>query len=179
MSTAVITEVVTAQIGTIDQNTGRMFTTNDAAAARAAGLDRPDPLSHPWVRRTLNLHPPMGFPPLGHPIFRLPGGNSPPRGGGGGGFPGEEVEADSREEVEADSQEEVEADSREEAEVDSRKGPHKDILREAHPGTDSSAIPPSFTMETPRELKNSWRHGSFTKELIEGQRKWTICIDGP
>ena len=39
MSAAVITEMATAQIGTIDQNTGRMFTTDDAAAARAAGPD--------------------------------------------------------------------------------------------------------------------------------------------
>ena len=87
MSTAVITEAVTAQIGTIDQNTGRMFTTDDAAAARAAGPDRPDPPTHPWVRRTFNFRPPTGFPPPGHPIFRPPGGN-PPGGGGGGGFPG-------------------------------------------------------------------------------------------
>ena len=87
MSAAVITEVVMAQIGNIDQNTERMFTTDDAAAARAAGPDRPDPPTHPWVRRTFNLCPPMGFPPPGHPIFRPPGG-SPPRGRGGGGFPG-------------------------------------------------------------------------------------------
>ena len=87
MSTAVITEAVTAQIGTIDPNTGRMFTTDDAAAARAAGPDQPDPPSHPWVRRTINLRPPTGFPPPGHPIFRPPGG-SPPGRGGGGGFPG-------------------------------------------------------------------------------------------
>ena len=87
MSTAVITEAVTTQIGTIDPNTGRMFTTDDAAAARAAGPDRPDPPTHPWVRRTFNLRPPMGFPPPGHPIFRPPGG-SPPGRGGGGGFPG-------------------------------------------------------------------------------------------
>ena len=65
-----------------------MFTTDDAAAARAAGPDQPDPPSHPWVRRTFNLRPPMGFPPPGHPIFRPPSGG-PPRGGGGGGFPGE------------------------------------------------------------------------------------------
>ena len=39
MSTAVITEAPTAQIGTIDPNTGRMFTTDDAAAVRAAGPD--------------------------------------------------------------------------------------------------------------------------------------------
>ena len=88
MSTAVVTEEVAAQIGTIDQSTGRMFTTDDAAAAWAAGPDRPDPPSHPWVRRTFNLQPPMGFPPPGHPIFRPPGGNPPSRGGGGGGFPG-------------------------------------------------------------------------------------------
>ena len=87
MSTAVITEAVTAQIGTINPETGRMFTTDDAAAARAAGPDRPDPPTHPWVRRTFNLRPPMGFPPPGHPIFRPPGG-SPPGRGGGGGFPG-------------------------------------------------------------------------------------------
>ena len=88
MSTAVITEAVTAQIGTIDPNTGRMFTTDDAAAIRAAGPDQPDPPTHPWVRRTFNLRPPRGFPPPGHPIFQPPGGN-PPRGGGGGGrFPG-------------------------------------------------------------------------------------------
>ena len=87
MSTAVITEAVTAQIGTIDQNTGRMFTTDDATVARAAGPDRPDPPSHPWVRRTFNFRPPTGFPPPGHPIFQPPGGD-PPRGGGGGGFPG-------------------------------------------------------------------------------------------
>ena len=87
MSTAVITEAVTAQIGTIDQNTGRMFTTDDAAAAQAAGPDQPDPPTHPWVRRTFNLRPPMGFPLLGHPIFRPPGG-SPPGRGGGGRFPG-------------------------------------------------------------------------------------------
>ena len=49
MSTAVITEVVTAQIGAIDQNTGRMFTTDDTAAIRAAGPDQPDPPTHPWV----------------------------------------------------------------------------------------------------------------------------------
>ena len=39
MSTAVITEAPVAQIGTIDPNTRRMFTTDDAAAARAAGPD--------------------------------------------------------------------------------------------------------------------------------------------
>ena len=88
MSTAVITEAVTAQIWTIDPNMGRMFTTDDAAAARAAGPDRPDPPSHPWVCRTFNLRPPMGFPPPGHPMFRPPGGSPPPRGGGGGRFPG-------------------------------------------------------------------------------------------
>ena len=87
MSTAVITEAPVAQIGTIDPNTRRMFTTDDAAAARAAGPDRPDPPSHPWVRRTFNLRPPLGFPPPGHPVFRPPGG-SPPRGGGGSRFPG-------------------------------------------------------------------------------------------
>ena len=87
MSTAVITEAVTTQIGTIDQNTGRMFTTDDAAAIRAAGPDQPDPPTHPWVCRTFNLRPPIGFPPPGHPIFRPPGGN-PPGGGGGGGNPG-------------------------------------------------------------------------------------------
>ena len=87
MSTAVITEAVTAQIGTIDPNTGRMFTTDDAAAARAAGPDQPDPPNHPWVRRTFNFRPPLGFPPPGHPVFRPPGG-SPPGRGGGGGFPG-------------------------------------------------------------------------------------------
>ena len=91
MSTAVITEAVTAQIGTIDPQTGRMFTTDDAAAARAAGPNRPDPPTHPWVRRTINLRPPMGFPPPGHPIFQPrggpPGGGGFP-GGGGGGFPG-------------------------------------------------------------------------------------------
>ena len=85
MSTAVITEAVTAQIGAIDSDTGRMFTTDDAAAIRAARPDQPDPPSHPWVRRTFNFHPPLGFPLPGHPIFRPPAGNP---GGGGGGFPG-------------------------------------------------------------------------------------------
>ena len=106
MSTAVITEAVTAQIGTIDPSTGRMFTTDDAAAIRAAGPDQPDPPNHPWVRQTFNLHPPMGFPLPGHPVFQPPqrnplgggggfpggGGGGPPGGGfpggGGGGFPG-------------------------------------------------------------------------------------------
>ena len=86
MSTAVITEAVTAQIGTIDPNTGQMFTTDDAARARAAGPDQPDPPTHPWIRRTFNLQQPRGFPPAGHPFIRPPGG-TPPGGGGGGGFP--------------------------------------------------------------------------------------------
>ena len=55
MSTAVITEAPAAQLGTIDPNTGRMFTTDDAAAARAAGPDQLDPPSHPWVRRTFKI----------------------------------------------------------------------------------------------------------------------------
>ena len=49
MGTTVVTKTVVAQIGTIDQETGRMFTTDNAAAARAAGPDRPDPPTHPWV----------------------------------------------------------------------------------------------------------------------------------
>ena len=86
MSTTVITEAVTAQISTIDPNTGQMFTTDDAARARAASLDQPDPPTHPWIRRTFNLQQPIGFPPAGHPFIRQPGG-TPPGGGGGGGFP--------------------------------------------------------------------------------------------
>ena len=85
MSTAIATETITAQVGTIDPNTGRMFTTDDAARARAAGPDRPDPPHNPWVGRSFTFRPPVGFPPPGHPIFRPPGGGNP---GGGGGFPG-------------------------------------------------------------------------------------------
>ena len=66
---------------------GQMFTTNDAARARAVGPDRPDPPRNPWVRRSFTFWPPIGFPPPGHPIFWPPGGN-PPGGGGRGRYPG-------------------------------------------------------------------------------------------
>ena len=69
MSVAVATETITAQVGTIDPNTGCMFTTDDAAQARAAGPDRPDLPRNPWVGRSFTLQPPIGFPPPRHPVF--------------------------------------------------------------------------------------------------------------
>ena len=47
MSTTITTEAITTQVGRIDPSMGHMFTTKDAAQARAAGPDVPDPPRHP------------------------------------------------------------------------------------------------------------------------------------
>ena len=91
MGTAVTTEAITMQVGRINPTTGHMFTIDNAARARAAGPDQPDPPRHPFVGRSFAFRPPMGFPPPGHPAPRMPGGppgGGFPGGGGGGGFPG-------------------------------------------------------------------------------------------
>ena len=90
MSTAITTEAITTQVGRIDPTMGHMFTTDDAARARATGPDRPNPPRHPFVGQSFSFRPAMGFPPPGHPASRMPGGGPPGGfpGRGGGGFPG-------------------------------------------------------------------------------------------
>ena len=55
MSIAVATKTITAQVGMIDPNMGHMFTTDNAARARAAGPDRPDPPQNPGVGRSFTF----------------------------------------------------------------------------------------------------------------------------
>ena len=163
MSTTVITEAVATQSGAIDRNTGRMFTTDNATAIRAAGPDQPDPPTHPWVRRTFNLHPPMGFPHLDTQSSDLQEEV----------LPEEEAVADSQEEV---TQEGVAVGSLAE-EILEDMSLSKEIFKEDHWETDSSGMLPSSTMEIPRGQKNVWQHGNYTNKLTEGHLKWTTCID--
>src|ERR1700677_1055849 len=85
------TVTMQAQVGTIDPNTGHMFTEDDIAVNRAIGPDRVDPPSNPasdWRPRRPYGGGLPGGPPGGGGRGPPGGGGRGPPGGGGRGPPG-------------------------------------------------------------------------------------------
>ena len=78
---------------------------------------------------------------------------------------------DSQEEV---TPEEVAADSQVEEILEGME-----TLKEDRWETDLSGMPLSSTTETPKERKNTWRHGSYINKSTGGHPKWTTCIVSP